>query len=274
MGSQPDELKAEVEDTRAHLARDVDRLADRVAPGKVARRKAGAARHRLTGVRERVMGAAGSARDATAENAQSLSESASGAAEQARETARHAAGQVGGTVRSAPGQVTEQTQGSPLAAGVIAFGAGMLAAALLPTTAAEERAGAQLRDHSDELLGPVRQAAQEAGQEVKEEMRGPATEAVDSLRSTAEEAVQTTRQQAQESGQDAATGLREVGPGRRPGSAGRRRAALPLTPSGDPRKPGEPVPAQGLRGNAVMLPRKPWTVLPDGRPCAPSSGRR
>ncbi|MFS0697076.1 DUF3618 domain-containing protein [Streptomyces nitrosporeus] len=59
MGSQPDELKAEVEDTRAHPARDVDRLADRVAPGKVARRKAGAARHRLTGARERVMGAAG-----------------------------------------------------------------------------------------------------------------------------------------------------------------------------------------------------------------------
>ena len=211
MSAQPDELKSEVEDTRAHLAHNVDRLADKVTPGKVARRKAGAAQHRLTGMKERVMGAANDARSTTAENAQDVAGSAASAVDRTRETARNAADEAGEAVRSAPGQVAEQTQGSPLAAGVIAFGAGMLAAALLPTSAAEERAGARIREHSDELLGPVKQTAQDIGQDVKEEMRAPAADAVGSLRSTAQDAARTTKEQARSSGQDTASGLREAG---------------------------------------------------------------
>jgi len=107
-------------------------------------------------------------------------------------------------------RVTQQTQGSPVAAGIIAFGAGMLAAALLPTTGAEERVGAQLREHSDELLEPVKHTAQDVAQEVKEEMRGPAREAVEAVKNTAQNAARTTKQKAQEAGQETGTGLREV----------------------------------------------------------------
>ncbi|MFH9199425.1 DUF3618 domain-containing protein [Streptomyces anulatus] len=204
MGTQPDELKSDVEDTRAHLAHNVDRLADKVAPGKVARRKADATQRRITRVKERVMGAAS---DTTAAGKQGVADTAG----QAGDAVRHTTDQVGRSVRQAPDRITRQTQGSPVAAGVIAFGAGMLAAALLPTTGAEERVGAQLREHSDELLEPVKQTAQDVAQDVKEEMRGPATEAVDAVKSSAQDAAQTTKQKAQDAGQEAGTGLREVG---------------------------------------------------------------
>ncbi|MEU0161787.1 DUF3618 domain-containing protein [Streptomyces sp. NPDC006261] len=207
MGTQPDELKSDVEDTRAHLAHNVDRLADKVTPGKAARRKADATQRRITRVKERVMGAASDTKDATASGTQSVTDTAG----QAGEAVKHTADQVGHSVRQAPDRITRQTQGSPVAAGVIAFGAGMLAAALLPSTDAEERVGARLRERSDEFLEPVKQTAQEVAQDVKEEMRGPATEAVDAVKSTAQDAAQTTKQKAQDAGQEAGTGLREVG---------------------------------------------------------------
>lgn len=212
MGTDPDELKTDVDDTRARLAHDVDRLADRVAPKKVARRKAHAAQHRLTGVKERVMGSADHSTGAQpGQKAQDLAQSAGDVAGDAQETVRHTADQVSRSVKEAPGQVTKQTQGSPLAAGIIAFGAGMLAAALLPVSEEEERIGSQLREHSDELLKPAKETAQEVAQDLKEGMRQPATDAVESVKSTAQDATEATKEQAQTSGQEAATGLREAG---------------------------------------------------------------
>ncbi|MEU1485801.1 DUF3618 domain-containing protein [Streptomyces sp. NPDC005752] len=208
MGTDPDELKTDVDDTRARLAHDVDRLADRVAPKKVARRKAHAAQHRLTGVKERVMGSADHSTGAQpGQKAQDLAQSAG----DAQETVRHTADEVSRSVKEAPGQVTKQTQGSPLAAGIIAFGAGMLAAALLPVSEEEKRIGSQLCEHSDELLEPAKETAQEVAQDLKEGMRQPATDAVESVKSTAQDATEATKEQAQTSGQEAATGLREAG---------------------------------------------------------------
>lgn len=87
MGTQPDELKSDVEDTRAHLAHNVDRLADKVTPGKVARRKADNTQRRITRVKERVMGAAS---DTTASGTQSVADTAG----QAGEAVKHTADQV------------------------------------------------------------------------------------------------------------------------------------------------------------------------------------
>ena len=212
MGTNPEELKHEVDDTRARLAHNVDRLADKAAPRKVARRKAGHAQHRLTVLKERVMGSADQTTGAPPQQkAQDLARSARSTAAEAGDSVRRTADQVGQSVHEAPEQVARRTQGNPLAAGIIAFGAGMLAATLLPVSDAEERAGSQLREHSDELLGPARQTAQEAAQDLKEGMRRPATEALESVKSTAREAAEATKQQAQDSGQEAATGLRQVG---------------------------------------------------------------
>ncbi|MFJ4340534.1 DUF3618 domain-containing protein [Streptomyces sp. NPDC088915] len=204
MGTTPDELRNDVEERRAHLARNVDRLADRITPGRVARRKADSIRHQVSGVKERVMGSAH-------DSAHGASEGLNRAAGSVADTAREAGDSVSEAVQQAPARVRRQTQGSPLAAGLIAFGAGMLASALLPTTEAEERLGQQLKEHSDELLEPVKRTAVDAAQEVREELRGPAADAVESVKNTAQEAVGTTKEHAQGAGRETAQELRQVG---------------------------------------------------------------
>jgi gas vesicle protein len=211
MGPTPDELRTDVEYRRAHLARNVDLLTDRVTPRKVARRKAGAARGRLSGVKERVMGTARETTGRMAETTKGVADSAGQTSASVAETAKETTDRLGDAVSQAPAQVRQQTQGSPLAAGLIAFGAGMLTAALLPTTEAEERVGQQLREHSGELLEPAKQQAVQAAQEIKEELREPAAEAVDAVKSTAQDAARTTMEETRTAGQETAEGLRQVG---------------------------------------------------------------
>ncbi|MEW2632616.1 DUF3618 domain-containing protein [Streptomyces sp. NPDC048389] len=214
MGTQPDELRSEVEHTRAHLARNVDLLADRMAPRRIARRKADSAQHRLRGIKEHVMGSAKESRSGVSSTAHNVADTAGQGADQMSEKAKATAGKAkataghfGSSAQQAPARMKERTQGSPLAAGVMAFGAGMLAAAFLPPSKAEERVGEQLREHSDELLEPVKQGAHD----VQEGLRGPAKEAVEEVRSAAQDAARTTKDETRSAGQDTAQGLREVG---------------------------------------------------------------
>ncbi|MFD3543947.1 DUF3618 domain-containing protein [Streptomyces sp. NPDC058662] len=204
MGTTPDELRTDVEYRRAHLARNVDLLADRMTPSKVARRKVDSVRDRVSGVKERVMGTAQDAAHGTSGSLHQAADSVTG-------TAKEVGGTVQETFQQAPAQIKRQTQGSPLAAGLMAFGAGMLAAALLPTTAAEEQAGQRLREHSDELLEPVKQTAVQAAQEVRDELREPVAGAVESVKGTAQDAVSTTTEHAQHAGRETADELRRVG---------------------------------------------------------------
>lgn len=204
MGTTPDELRNDVEYRRGHLARNVDLLADRITPRKVARRKADSMRKQVSGVKERVMG---TAHDAAQGTSGSLHRATDGIAEAGMEAGHN----VQEAVQQAPAQIRRQTQGSPLAAGLMAFGAGMLAAALLPTTEAEERAGRQLREHSEDLLEPVKQTAVHAAEEVREELKEPAAHAVESVKSTAQDALTATTEHAQNAGRETAEGLRDVG---------------------------------------------------------------
>ncbi|MFG2749508.1 DUF3618 domain-containing protein [Streptomyces xanthophaeus] len=204
MGTTPDELTQDVEYRRAQLARNVNTLADRVTPSKVAQRKVDAMRHRVTGAKERVMGTAHQAAHGTSGSLHQATDSLT-------DTVKEVGGSVQETLQEAPGQMKRQTQGSPLAAGLMAFGAGMLAAALLPTTEAEEHAGQQLREHSDALLEPVKQTALHAAQEVREELKEPVASAVESVKDTAQEAVSTTTEHMQDAGHETADELRQVG---------------------------------------------------------------
>ena len=106
---------------------------------------------------------------------------------------------VADTVRGAPQAVTQQTQGNPLAAGIIAFGVGMLAATLIPVTDAERRAGQQIKDNSGELTDKVKDVAAD----MKDDVSGTVQQAVSQVKETAQDAAQTTKQQAQSSAQDA-----------------------------------------------------------------------
>ena len=84
--------------------------------------------------------------------------------------------------------IVRQTQGNPLAAGLIAFGVGWLVSSLLPASEKEKQLAQQaetaVREHKDTLLEPAKQAAQEIG----EQLKPAAQEAVESVKATAQDA--------------------------------------------------------------------------------------
>ncbi len=209
MGATPDELRGEVEARRAHLARQVDLLADKVTPGRIAHRKADATQQRLSSIKERVMGTTHD----TTNTAHTLADSAGDKAARLGTTAKDAAAQAGDSIQQAPARLRNRTQGSPLAAGLVAFGAGLLAAALVPTSQVEKEAGAQVAEHADTILEPVRQSALDAVREVRDELREPASDAVEAVRSTAQDAAQTTKDTAVDAGQHTTHDLKVTGQG-------------------------------------------------------------
>jgi len=56
--SSPDQIQHDIEQTRANLSGNVDRLSEKVAPGKVLGRRVENVKRGATSVRERVMGSA------------------------------------------------------------------------------------------------------------------------------------------------------------------------------------------------------------------------
>jgi len=185
MGSRPQELRTEIEQTREQMAYDVDRLAEHTSPTRVARRRWEGVKGRARSVTDRVMGARDSARD-----------SVQGAASSAGDKVQDSAHGVAATVREAPQTVARQTSGNPLAAGIIAFGVGLLAASLLPETDAEKRAGSAVAEHTGDLTDKAKQTARDLAGDLGEQAR----DAAQSVQQTARDAAGTTAQQAKESG--------------------------------------------------------------------------
>ena len=88
MAEEPDRLKQDIENTRASLTRDVDLLAEKTSPKKVAQR-------RWTSVKEKVMGSTDAARHAASDTAGTVQDKASSAS-----TVQDKASQLGDTART------------------------------------------------------------------------------------------------------------------------------------------------------------------------------
>ncbi|MCW2702790.1 MAG: hypothetical protein JWQ37_785 [Blastococcus sp.] len=193
--SDPEVIRRQIEDTRRELSYDVDALNEKVNPARVVDRRVTAAKGRLTSVKEKVMG---SAQDTTA-TAQGMASNAAGsvqtAASSAADTVQDAASSAADAVQQAPDAIVRQTQGNPMAAGLIAFGVGWLVSSLMPASQKEKQLAQQaesaVREHKDALLEPAKQAAQEIG----EQLKPAAQDAVESVKSTAQDAASTVTEE-------------------------------------------------------------------------------
>jgi hypothetical protein len=183
VGATPDQLKADIERTRGELTADVDALADKVSPTSIARRRTEGMRQTAVGVKERVMGKTDDLVSTARGGMSSAGTGASSAAE---------------TVGQAPTMVKQQTQGNPLAAGLIAFGAGMLAATLFPGTQKEDQLGTTVKEQGSDLAQPVIAAAKEAADQVRSDVQPAAQEAVEQVKESAKGAASTTADTAKE----------------------------------------------------------------------------
>ena len=201
MATEPDRIRTEIEATRAELATDVDRLADRTSPGRIAHRNWGRFTDRIHNLRERVMGTPSNGMDTVRRTADRTGGSLDSAAHSAADSVRDAAHSTAEAVREAPRTAAEQTRGNPLAAGLIAFGAGLLAAALIPASDAERRAAHRLAESTEGLREELREPLAESAARVKEDVTQGVRESVDEVTQTAKDAAQTTTDEAQRAAQ-------------------------------------------------------------------------
>ncbi|MBV2364213.1 DUF3618 domain-containing protein [Streptomonospora nanhaiensis] len=189
MGTAPDQIRGDIEQTRAELTRDVNRLTDRTSPRAIARRRTEGMRHRARHMRERMMGSAS----------------------QTSGSMKEGGGQAMEAVRSVPDRVAHQTEGNPVAAGLIAFGAGLLAASVLSESRAERQAARRLREQAGDVVTPVEQSVTESAERLKGGAKESARQAAQEVKGTAQGAAQTTGQQAQENAQHVSAAAKESG---------------------------------------------------------------
>lgn len=167
--SNPDEIRENIERTHAELGQDVDALADKVSPTKIAERQGRKVRNAFTSLKDRVMGVASDATDG----------------------AHDALSNAGSAVADAPHQLASSTRGNPMAVGLIAFGAGLLAASLIPASKAEQRVAEKAKDAAEPIVDEVKDAVMESA----ENLREPAKNAVDSVKDRAAEAVDVVKEE-------------------------------------------------------------------------------
>ncbi|MFD3685407.1 DUF3618 domain-containing protein [Nocardiopsis sp. NPDC058631] len=192
MGETSDRIRQDIELTRAELTQDTDKLVSRANPRTEIDRRTRQVRHRAQEMKDRVMGSMPSGSDGDSTGS----------------AIRQNAGQLADTVRSAPQQAAQQTRGNPLAAGLIAFGAGLLAASLLSESKAEQRAAQQVQNRAGGMIEPVEQAVSESVDRVKEQATESARDAGEQLKESASEKAQSTGEQAQKEAKGASEEMR------------------------------------------------------------------
>ena len=126
----------------------------------------------------------GSAVGTVGDKASSAKDAVADKAYAAKDTVSDKASEAGEAVRQAPRRMRRKAQGNPLAAGVIAFGLGMLVSSLIPSTEKEREAVSQLQDN----LEPVKEKASEVAQDIGESLKPAAQEAAESVKTTATKA--------------------------------------------------------------------------------------
>jgi hypothetical protein len=210
MGTRADELKSDLERQRQALGYDLEAVGDRVSPGRMVERRRAAVRQTWMRARNRVMGAADNTGPSMSDRAGGAASTVSDAAGTARERAGEAATAVKERVTEAPQAVTSATEGNPLAAGVIAFGAGLLAASLLPSTEKEQRlvseqvkpaldqAKSEAQAVAKEAAENLKPAAQDAAAQVRDEAQGAAQNVSDKAGSATEQVKSDAGQAADE----------------------------------------------------------------------------
>ncbi|GAA2126143.1 DUF3618 domain-containing protein [Arthrobacter humicola] len=182
MSENPDVIRADIEATRARLGTNVDAVADKVTPSHIVQRQTDRVKENVKdavfGVKEKVMG--------TADHTVGSMHAAAGSA------GAHVS-DAGTAIGDAPAQVKTKTQGNPLAAGLIAFGAGLLVSSLIPASQKEREAADALKTAAEPLTTELTEAAKHVAEGLKE----PVQAAMENVKATAADATEHVKTEGQ-----------------------------------------------------------------------------
>ena len=184
MAERTQELRQEIEQTRDHLGGTLDAIGDRVIPGRVMERKVNRVRDSLDRARTTVMGA----KDQGFETGR-------GRVGAVKSTMGDTAGSVTESVRHTPDAIQHGTQGNPLVAGALAFGAGLLVASLLPATEAEQSLASDVAE-------PLKEELADLGRQVASTAQSSVQDAAGEAKSTLTDAAAHVKEQATDAAQE------------------------------------------------------------------------
>ena len=201
--SNPDEIRAEIERTRHQLGQDVDALAEKVSPTKAVSRQTDRVRDGFISVKENIMGTPEHHRGPSGtDKAKHAAQDAAGQArdymDQAGDRVSEWADDAQHAVQQAPAQLRGRTAGNPLAAGLIALGAGWL----IPSSDAEQQAARRAKDEAAPFLDKAKQQATQVAQEIREQVEPEAREAAASLKDSAAESAEHLKAEGQDKAQE------------------------------------------------------------------------
>ncbi|MGH8833900.1 MAG: DUF3618 domain-containing protein [Actinomycetes bacterium] len=202
MTSDPDQIRRDIEQTRAELRTDVDALGEKMSPSQVIRRRTNRVAAFFGSTRDRVMGTPTRA-------GQAVGDQMSAAADKVSSAASATASTVSDLATATPQIARQRVEGNPLAAGVITFGLGWLIASMLPPSQPEQRFAARAKDELGEYAQPALNEAKGAAQQVTDELREPAREAADSVKAKAQEAADTVKEETKSAAEEATSGQPE-----------------------------------------------------------------
>ena len=195
MTENPDAIRADIEATRARLGTNVDAVADKVTPSNIVHRQSDKVKESVKdavfGVKEKVMGAAEHTTDRVHSAAHAGPAGTNPAGADTGVGARLS--DAGAAIGDAPHQVKAKTQGNPLAAGLIAFGAGMLLSSLIPASEKEREAAEALKVKAEPLTTELTEAAKD----MAEGLKAPAQDAMENVKATAAEATDHVKAEGQ-----------------------------------------------------------------------------
>ena len=191
MGQAAEEqLTRDIEARRAELSRDLDALTDKVSPSQIVERRKEATRSKFRSMRDKVMGTAHDTSQGVVSAGSNAGGTVSGAAAGATDA-------ITTSAQSAKSNLEGQTEGNPLAAGVIAFGAGWLVSSLMPASEKETQAAQQLVGAAKEST--LVEEARSVGQEMSQNLKESAAEAAQEVKDTAQESAETVKQEGRSS---------------------------------------------------------------------------
>jgi Protein of unknown function (DUF3618) len=202
MSTDPDQIRSEIDQTQRELSADMDALTEKLSPQRIVERRVRRGRLAMTNVKDKIMGSTSDAYQTAGSATSSAGDSVSARASAARDTAADAASSAVDTVRSTPDTIRRRTTGNPLAAGLVAFGAGWLLSSLLPASEPEQQVATQVKDFATEQGRPVARQLGEAGQEAAQELRESAQQRAETVRQTAADAASTVKGEAQSAASD------------------------------------------------------------------------
>jgi ElaB/YqjD/DUF883 family membrane-anchored ribosome-binding protein len=129
----PDQIRDGIEQTQRELSADVDALTAKISPQRIVHDKVQRARTAMGSMKERVTGTAAQKAPADGGTAAPAAPAATSTVSSAKRTVSSATSSAAKTAGTVTAAARRGIQANPVAAVLIAFGAGWLIAALLPS---------------------------------------------------------------------------------------------------------------------------------------------